>query len=96
MNADEKPDSKELRNVWQAKLQFGTFDTGAKTVEHASARPKRAHLEGAHQSLIDTHHGACIIKLATVVWRRKYGDQLPIRKKLVPILSNLQIGVPRG
>mmetsp|Transcript_11461 Transcript_11461/g.20687 ORF Transcript_11461/g.20687 Transcript_11461/m.20687 type:complete len:342 (+) Transcript_11461:1304-2329(+) len=46
-------------------------------------------LEGAHQGLIDTHHGPTVVKLPTVVGRGEDGDQLPLREELVSIFNNL-------
>lgn len=48
------------------------------------------YLEGTHESLIYTHHSSSVIKLPTVVWRRKYCYKLPLGKELIPILNNLQ------
>lgn len=38
-------------------------------LSHGATSPflPHPHLEGAHECLIHTHHGACIVKLATVV-----------------------------
>ena len=49
-----------------------------------------AHLEGAHESLVNAHHGAGIVELPAVVGRREDGHQLPLGKELVAILNHLQ------
>lgn len=46
-------------------------------------------LEGAHQSIVDTHHGASVVELTTVVGCREDGDQLSSGKELVTILNHL-------
>lgn len=50
------------------------------------------YLEGAHKSLVNTHHCACIIKLPTVVRGRKEGHQLPFGKKLIAVFYHLLEG----
>lgn len=49
-----------------------------------------AYLEGAHERLIHTHHGAGIVKLSAVVGSREQGDELPLCEKLVTIFHHLQ------
>jgi len=49
------------------------------------------YLEGAHQCLIDTHHGAGIVKLAAVVRCWEQSHQLPLRKELVAVFYHLSI-----
>jgi hypothetical protein len=49
-----------------------------------------AHLEGAHERLVDAHHGARVVELAAVVGRAEDGDQLPLCEELVPILHHLR------
>ena len=46
-------------------------------------------LEGAHQSLVNRHHGAGIVEFAAVIRRRKECHQLPFGEKLVAILHDL-------
>lgn len=48
------------------------------------------NLERAHQGFIHTHHGTSIVKLPAIIGCGKYGYQLSISKKLIPILYNLQ------
>ena len=48
-----------------------------------------AHLERAHQGLINSHHGTGIVKLAAIVGRREHRHQLPLGKELVAILHDL-------
>lgn len=55
----------------------------------ANQSVRMSHLEGAEQALINTHHGAGIVKLAAVVGRRKEGDQLAFAEKLVAVLDYL-------
>ena len=46
-------------------------------------------LEGAHECLVNGHHGARVVKLPAIVGRRKQRHQLPLREKLIPILNHL-------
>lgn len=46
-------------------------------------------LEGAHQSLIDTHHGTGVVKLSAVVGGREERDELALGKELVSLLDDL-------
>lgn len=48
-----------------------------------------SYLERAHEGLIDTHHGAGVIELATVVGRREEGDELALREKFVTVFHHL-------
>lgn len=47
------------------------------------------YLEGAHQSLVYTHHPPGVVKLSAVVGGGEQGDQLSLREKLVTILHDL-------
>jgi hypothetical protein len=47
------------------------------------------YLEGAHERLVDGHHGRGVVKLAAVVWGRKEGDQPALGKELVAVLHDL-------
>lgn len=47
------------------------------------------HLEGAQQRLVHAHHRTRIIKFAAIVGRREERDQVPFRKKFVPVLDHL-------
>lgn len=47
------------------------------------------YLEGAHECLVNAHHGAGVVKFATVVRGREKRHQLPLRKELVSILHYL-------
>lgn len=46
-------------------------------------------LERAHQGLVNTHHGTCIVKFSTVIGGREYRHQLPVSKELITILHHL-------
>jgi len=46
-------------------------------------------LEGAHESLVDAHHGAGVVELTAVVGGREKGDQLPLGEELVAVLNDL-------
>ena len=48
------------------------------------------YLEGAHESFINRHHTASVVKLSTIVRRRKQGNQLSLGKKFITIFYNLQ------
>lgn len=48
------------------------------------------YLEGTHEGLVDAHHAACVVELATVIWSREKCDQLAFGKELVSILHNLR------
>ena len=52
--------------------------------------PIPLHLEGAHQRVVNAHHGTSVVELAAVVRRAKHGDQLPLREELIPVLDHLQ------
>ncbi len=54
------------------------------------------HLKRAHERLINTHHGARIFKLATVVGRREDCHQLPLGKEFIALLDHLCAAVWRG
>ena len=47
------------------------------------------YLERTHQRVVYAHDGRGIVKLATVVWRRKYCHELPFCEKFIPILHHL-------
>ena len=49
-----------------------------------------ADLEGAHESLVHTHHAAGVVELAAVVGGGEEGDELPLREELVSVLDNLE------
>lgn len=44
------------------------------SIASSSGKELLSHLERAHEGFIHTHHGACIVKLATVVGCRKQSD----------------------
>ena len=46
-------------------------------------------LEGAHERLVDGHHGTGVVELAAVVGRREESDQLALREELVAVLHHL-------
>ena len=46
-------------------------------------------VEGAHECLVDAHHGPGVVEFAAVVGRREDGHQLPFREELVPVFYNL-------
>lgn len=48
------------------------------------------HLKGAHESLIDAHHGAGVVKLPAVVGGREQGDQLTLGKEFIAVLHDLK------
>lgn len=50
---------------------------------------KRTNLERTQQTLIHTHHGTCIIKLAAVIRSAEQGHKLSFAKELVAVLHNL-------
>ena len=45
--------------------------------------------ERAHEALIDGHHCARIIELATIIGRREDGHELPVGEELVAVLDDL-------
>ena len=47
------------------------------------------YLEGAHQSLINTHHGTSVVKLATVVRSREQRHELALGKELIAVFYHL-------
>jgi hypothetical protein len=47
------------------------------------------YLEATQQTLVHAHHGARIVELATVVWRREECNELPLREELIAVLCNL-------
>ena len=47
------------------------------------------HLEGAHERVVNGHHGTSIVEFTTVVWSTEEGNQLTLRKELVPIFYDL-------
>lgn len=53
------------------------------------------YLEGAHECLIDAHHGAGVVKLAAIVWGGEKRHQLPLRKEFVSILHHLNTHTQR-
>ena len=48
------------------------------------------YLEGTKQRLVDAHHRAGVVELATVVWCREEGDQVSLREELVPVFDDLR------
>ena len=46
-------------------------------------------LEGAHEGLVDGHHGAGVVELSAVIWGGEKGDELPAGEELVPVLDDL-------
>jgi hypothetical protein len=48
------------------------------------------NLEGTHQSFVNAHHCASIIKFTTIIGSREYGDKLSVSKEFIPILDNLK------
>lgn len=58
-----------------------------------SLRPKGDHvfiyLEGAHQSLVYTHHPPGVVELSAVVGSGEQRDQLSLGEKLITILHDL-------
>lgn len=48
-----------------------------------------ADLEGAHEGLVDGHHGARVVELPAVVGGAEEGDELALREELVPVLHHL-------
>jgi hypothetical protein len=49
----------------------------------------KTYLEGAQQALVDTHHGTCIVKFATVVRRTEQCNELTLREELVAVFYDL-------
>jgi len=52
---------------------------------------KGGYLEGTHQRLVNTHHGAGVVKLSTVVRRREQRHQLTLGKELIAVFYHLSI-----
>ena len=46
-------------------------------------------LEGAHEGLVDGHHGAGVVELSAVIWGGEKGDELPAGEELVSVLDDL-------
>lgn len=59
------------------------------TLVPSKSRLQSAHLEGAHERLVHTHHGPGIIKLSAVVGSREQSDKLPLGEKFITIFYNL-------
>lgn len=57
--------------------------------KHVGRKAVLAHLEGAKQALVDTHHCTCVVELAAVVGRAEKRDKLSLREELVAILNDL-------
>ena len=70
----------------------GTSQSGVRDTEcrDGSGGCGAAHLEGAHQRLVNAHHGTRVVKFATVVRSAEDCDELPLCKELVAVLNNLQ------
>jgi hypothetical protein len=49
----------------------------------------RTDLEGAHERVIDTHHGTSIVELAAVVGGGEDSHKLSLGEELVPVLHHL-------
>lgn len=47
------------------------------------------YLERTQQTLVDTHHGACIVEFTTIVGRAKERDKLSLREEFVTVFYNL-------
>ena len=47
------------------------------------------NLEGAHECLVDRHHGTCVVELPAVVRGAEEGDELTLGEELVPVLHHL-------
>jgi hypothetical protein len=47
------------------------------------------NLEGAHERVVNAHHGARIVELAAVIWCRKQCYQLPLREEFVAVFNYL-------
>jgi hypothetical protein len=52
---------------------------------------EKGYLEGAHERVIDAHHGAGIVELATVVGGGEQRHELALGKELIAILHNLAL-----
>ena len=46
-------------------------------------------LKGAHESLVDTHHGTGVVELTTVVRCREQSHQLALGKELIAVFNHL-------
>ena len=47
------------------------------------------HLERAQQTLIDAHHGACIVEFAAIIGCTEKGDELSFGEELVAVFDDL-------
>jgi len=47
------------------------------------------NLEGAHQGLVHSHHGTCIIELSTVVGSTEQSHELSLSEELVAVFHDL-------
>ena len=50
---------------------------------------KGAYLEGAQQTLVDTHHCTGVVKLSAIIGSTEQRDQLPLREELIAIFNHL-------
>ena len=57
--------------------------------EHSRLIHCWTHLERAQQALVNTHHGACVVELAAVVWCTEQGHELSFTEELVSIFDDL-------
>ena len=93
--AGHTPDTRDSRHDKRARARVYT-DTptgprGAAAPDLAALGTHLQDLEGAHERLVDRHHAAGVVELATVVGRREQRHQLPLGEELVPVLHHLAI-----
>ena len=69
---------------------FGSNNKETRRVKTSLKLIVKIYLEGAHQSLVYTHHPPGVVKLPAVVGGGEQGDQLSLREKLVTILHDLR------
>lgn len=77
------------RHTMQLPVACRHTPASAQVPPHIPSPCGSTHLERAHECLVNAHHGACVFKLPTVVWRAEDGDQLPLCKELITLLHNL-------
>jgi len=78
------------KHVTCTKVYTSVFDEAICDRENAYLRLYLEDLEGAHEGLVDGHHGTGVVELATVVGRRKKRDQLSLGEEFVAVLHHLR------
>jgi len=68
---------------------LGSGWTGNSGKSHCSTLCRLKYEEAAVEVLVYRHHCCGVVKLGTIVWSRKYCNQMSLAEELIPVFYDL-------